>query len=550
MTEEQRKQDREKEEARNHPPGPYGWYPPEEDEIDLAELVGVIFRRKWLIIGLIVIVGLAAVAYTLRQPEKYSASTMIEIGQVYTGDGFRKVESSTSIKNRVTSLGEAVKGNMKKDLPEKDVQEALHFSLKEDLEIEVPKDGTMVTMSLEAPKSSMARPFLRNVTQALIEDHDRIFNQERTSLANQIQSDQIRMNTVETAIDTTRRNYATKKLDLQSILERLDIQDQELSNELQQLQRQFANQMQVKENAIQQLTNKMNEANRTFQENLQKKENQIQEQQHAIGNIKTQIEVIQQEISLLDQERDDLAKRITKNEERYNQLLDSKWEANKKAAGAEAISLMLYSSEIQHLQNYLDQLRQRLLFDIPEQKSKHRARITELNSKIQNVEAEIRLIQTQKEQLKERKTEQLQNLLAQQELERIKLDQFTEELKEQTQTLEGKKQELQINKKERRLELEQLDQELQDKVQNLQADQKQLQIKIDESQSKLDNMITTQVLVAPQFSENPVGSNLKRNAALGLVVGLFLGIFGAFVLEFWRKNRDKIVQKGAHREEA
>ncbi|KPV39047.1 hypothetical protein AN478_12060 [Thiohalorhabdus denitrificans] len=66
--------------------------------------------------------------------------------------------------------------------------------------------------------------------------------------------------------------------------------------------------------------------------------------------------------------------------------------------------------------------------------------------------------------------------------------------------------------------------------------------RLSELQAELSNLQPTKMLLPPRFSENPVSPNTRLNLALGLVLGLFLSVFLAFLREFWRNNRQRIVQ--------
>jgi hypothetical protein len=62
-------------------------------------------------------------------------------------------------------------------------------------------------------------------------------------------------------------------------------------------------------------------------------------------------------------------------------------------------------------------------------------------------------------------------------------------------------------------------------------------------QVALKNMEKTRTLLGSTRSDHPVEPNIKLIVALGLVTGVFLGIFMAFIREFWANNRDRILNK-------
>jgi uncharacterized protein involved in exopolysaccharide biosynthesis len=67
------------------------------------------------------------------------------------------------------------------------------------------------------------------------------------------------------------------------------------------------------------------------------------------------------------------------------------------------------------------------------------------------------------------------------------------------------------------------------------------QARLAELQARRDALQPTQLLLEPRFSEGPVAPNRRLHLALGLVLGLFLSVFAAFVVEFWANNRARIL---------
>jgi capsular polysaccharide biosynthesis protein len=59
-------------------------------------------------------------------------------------------------------------------------------------------------------------------------------------------------------------------------------------------------------------------------------------------------------------------------------------------------------------------------------------------------------------------------------------------------------------------------------------------------QGALDDVRFTSVIKEPIASEKPVKPNLILNTVIAAVLGLFLGVFLAFIKEWWEKNRGKL----------
>ena len=276
-------------------PPPYGRYPPEADEIDLADLVGVFFRRKGFIAVLTILFACLAFGTGLMMTEKYEAMSMVEVGKVLTERGYEKVESSDAVKNRLNSLAKAVAGKIRKNaLDNGQSIKSLGFSIKGDLKIDAPEDGTIASLELTAPKDSKALAMLTQVNRQLIKDHNRIFSQRQMEIKNKIARDELAINNIDIKIGN--------------------------------------------------LTNRIAELKREYEEKTGEKENHIEKLASSIKDIESRKNFIKEKISLLQQEKEDLKTRIEEAETRYEKLMDSKLAANSQAQGAEAVGLMLFSS--------------------------------------------------------------------------------------------------------------------------------------------------------------------------------------------------------------
>lgn len=428
----------------DHPQEPTH-YPPHEDEIDLAELAGVLFRRKWTIVVTTAAVLLLAFIYTVIQAPVYNANTLMELGQVLTEDGYHRVETPNEARNRLTSLAQAVANDMKDGSQEK---QSLKFSVGNDFKVNAPEEGNIISLEVESPHDTSTLDFLNKTSKAFIADHNRILDQEKNQIKTQIKSKKI----------------AKENVNIQ----------------------------------LAKLKNKINKINRSYNQNRSIKQNEINRLERDIEDIQSEKNYLKQKVSLLHEEKKSLQRRIEKAQERYDQLFDSKLAANKEATGANAVSMMLFSNEVNRIQDQIYQLRDRQLFKIPEQINKLQTRLQEINSQIRNKRSEKELAAQELKQLEPERKEKI------------------EEIRGDIKAQKRKKDKLQID--------------------------------IDDLQNRLDNMITTQVIMAPSFSDNPSSPNMKLNLALGLVLGVFIAVFLAFLREFWVKNKDKILQRDTQEE--
>ncbi len=247
------------------------------------------------------------------------------------------------------------------------------------------------------------------------------------------------------------------------------------------------------ENQISSLQEVLEQLNRKYKENILSNSNLIDRMKNEIVMAMSQKKLLLRKIEYYEEEKKDLALQIKDVDKRYNLLVDTR---SKASGGVEkdmdAVGLMLYSSELQHTQAYLTQLRENLFFRIPEKISETENRIESVDVNLQKIEADIKLQKERNNQLEPEYNDKKSTLNRQ--IESIKMD-------------------------------------------ILSVDKGIADIK-----AKIRDMVQTKSLMDLQVSENPVSPNVKMIMALGAVAGLFFSVFAAFLLEFWKNNSKKILE--------
>lgn len=111
---------------------------PEDDEIDLAQLVGVLFRRWPLILFCTLLAVLIGVGYGLTLPSLYSFTSMIQIGQYQTTEeGYKDIQSHGAAAQHLKATAQTV---YKKCTNGENTIE-LGFSLQEDFQVTPSEQG-------------------------------------------------------------------------------------------------------------------------------------------------------------------------------------------------------------------------------------------------------------------------------------------------------------------------------------------------------------------------------------------------------------------------
>lgn len=185
--------------AAPHSPGYPGGEYPHEDEIDLVDLVAVLYRRRSLIVVVTLIFALAATGSRLILPEKYTARAVVEIGKIAVdksgvevgpiflrnsegGFNFEKVESLAESEAHIRDIGNVVIRNMQKTGANGEKPQGPGFSLKDNFTIEYNDKGSNLELQLNASHDSEALSFLSSVTREFVHNHNRIFDWYREDI--------------------------------------------------------------------------------------------------------------------------------------------------------------------------------------------------------------------------------------------------------------------------------------------------------------------------------------------------------------------------------
>lgn len=166
-------------ESQTHPEHAYR-HDEHYDEIDLADVVLAIWRRRWLFVGtFLAVFGLSA-AYAFLATPSYEYRTTLEIG--YVPAGFRdeqdngdfaheRIESAQSVKDRIERLYiPAILHNLRDEYEERIGRDSVKVS--------VPEESGIVVISREAPESGAERTLdlLSRIIERVTQDHDRTFD--------------------------------------------------------------------------------------------------------------------------------------------------------------------------------------------------------------------------------------------------------------------------------------------------------------------------------------------------------------------------------------
>ena len=175
-------------------PYPQGYPPQYEDEINLIDLLRVLWKWKWLIIGGTVICAIVAAVISLQMPRIYEISTVIEpgIADVKDSGDFAYVDSVANIN-----------GKINEGIYNRKIEETLNLEpLKTKVEFKsaVVKKANVIRVSSQWQEedTDLGVKVIRQLIRFLSDDYAKIIEQKEGSYNNQIIMKQNEINNMET----------------------------------------------------------------------------------------------------------------------------------------------------------------------------------------------------------------------------------------------------------------------------------------------------------------------------------------------------------------
>ena len=447
-----------------------------EDEIDLVDLVGVLWRRRWLMLGTVVVIVGLAIAYCFTATPKYEITAQLTPGITRFDD----------------------RGNPARDLSAKDIQtwfekesyrEGLVSLLGNDespprLTASTTQQARLVTVSFYWPDTKKGKQLLKSVV-------DNFINRGSKSIQQ---------------ITASCRSIEQEIFALNKEIEQISIERERLKDKVQNVQQKLF----VGQRSIEQDIHK-----------LKKDLEHIPIEQTLINNqialAKNKVKLLNAEIASIKKNRDLAKKAFALIRERINGVNSNTEELIKlrltlNPGDSDKIALLMYSNIIQQNIGYATNL-QRRSEDLEKEINQYIVEKAAKSKEIDDLNIEIQDLQIKRD--KELLMEEL----------KLKKNILTLEAK-LTKTIKDAEVEIQEYKVKHNQEL------------NLKADN--LQEQIHTLKTRLAALTPLEVVQPPFSSKKPVKPAKIKILAIAIVLGGFLAVLVAFLTEFWVKNRSRV----------
>jgi uncharacterized protein involved in exopolysaccharide biosynthesis len=188
---------------RPYPPDmPAGAYDPYEDEIELMDLLKVLWKWKYLIVAGTLFCAVAAAVVSLTMTKVWGVSMALQPGMVKVMDDGKTVyiDSPENIKTVIESG--ALNGAVLKDIrfPEgKEQPESVSFK------VTVPKNTNAVEVVYETPHRDIGLHILKNLNQGLVERYARMVAYHREKFEMEIDQRSAQIMDERAILDATKR---------------------------------------------------------------------------------------------------------------------------------------------------------------------------------------------------------------------------------------------------------------------------------------------------------------------------------------------------------
>jgi len=206
-----------------------------ENEIELMDLLVVLWKRKWLIVIGTLVCAITAGIVAFNMPKIYEVSSSIEMGKVDSGF----VEESPVISRKIKSISSREKIAQELSVPIEEIggEDFLKISS------ESSKNFLIITTKIETDKPNQGIKILEIINQDILKDHQKKVEEAKKELSDKIALNQTKIKDTEAQIESLKKELADK-----IALNQNKIKDTEA--QIESLKKELADKIAINENLI------------------------------------------------------------------------------------------------------------------------------------------------------------------------------------------------------------------------------------------------------------------------------------------------------------
>lgn len=169
-------------------------YPDRDDEIDLADLARVIYRRRWIIVGVTILVTLGVIAYTFTLPRVYQFQAAIQIGELpaykypvelelgglqITDRSRHFIEAPQDVVSRIKQLDREDSRMEDEESTAEESGVAIDPSILKKVTVTADKETGIVELELRSSRPDASGGFLNAILERIIREHEKLLEDEK-----------------------------------------------------------------------------------------------------------------------------------------------------------------------------------------------------------------------------------------------------------------------------------------------------------------------------------------------------------------------------------
>ncbi len=455
------------------------------DEIDIVDLIKVVVRQKKIIIATVALALIAAVilAFFVLTPQ-YEIGVIVKPGITGFNDKGQPVYDFKPQDLKAWIQGKAYKQMLFKKYGKK-IPNVL---------VSLDKKGSTIVLKLYHNNPEVGRALLKDILN-LIGDEKGGLKKPRRLVIEQL----------------TLTKFIESKL---RELKLIDAEKEKINADIEKLKLKILLLETQKKNLENEISKRQKDIEMVDVEKI-KMEKDLALLSEKIKTTLKHIEILKENYNALATAKDELRKKIQTINKNTNELIKLR-NTLIQSQNYDKIALLMYSNIIQENITYVSNLEQRIL-----QLTKE---MNDNNDKINQERLKIEKLEKAKDILKIRQSK---------ELDKKKFD-----IEIAIQKLRRKKEEV-LNAEKKDI-LAQIDKLVIKRDKELEKRRRDLEGTIKKLTARRDSLSIIQVIQSPYASPTPVKPRKRMILALALVSSLFIGLFLAFLKEFWEKNKIKV----------
>jgi len=437
------------------------------DEVSLMDYLNVIWKRKWLIIIPTFLTAVVAGIVSLIMPPKWEIDTIILPAKFLT-----QIQSG-QLEEIVVSDPKQIAGQINQRSYDNLIAAELNLDIRKfpKIKAENLRDTKLVRLSLRDNDITRAKDILNSLFNHLKRDLDKKIDVELKGIDTKIEGKRSEIKQKEIVISDLENEILQK---------RLQIKDRE-------------NEIKTTENEIKKLQN-----------NIAIKEIEIQSKEVEKEKNKKEIESLENKMKISEERVANILNEIKAVKQRIDEIVEQQKKAlAEKRQSTDAVSLLLYSNEIQQNVRYYNSL--------DEQLSNEKITRENLDFSICDKQAELKLLDNRINQIKA-------------EIETIRAD---------IKNLETKKEVIKTEIEKINGQIKTVNNEIQKTRTDIGTIEKEIGL-LEDQKGRIDY---TLLIKEPTSSVYPVSPRKRVNVAIAGILGLFMFTMLAFFIEYISKQQ-------------